>query len=464
MPHLSIRVNKEICFEGGYREGERERGGERWSRGEMEDASTLLKYAEQSEGDGYYGDAVSYYKRAMEQFLNIASTLKDEHRKGGILETVCLISRRVEALQTSPPSRRLTKSVSGGGGGGAHSYKNDGGDKCDTTEEDSMRSQIEALRLDPSKIKPVAWDDVVGMESTKKLLIKSVRVYNEMPHLIGGMRKAPTGILLYGPPGVGKTYIVNALATDCKRAFFNVPCEQLRSKYLGDSGKLIGAMFDVVRKSVPAILFIDEIDALCGDRDSGQQHGESSKALNTLLSQMDGLGNTMDGILLIGGTNRPHDIDGAMLRRFSRCIYTPLPSPEDRYELLKHSLSKNKGDYGPPIEDNLLKELAGKMQYFSNADIVKLVENAYESTWDTITEATHFRPVVSPSDPSKVCVIPCKPGDQGAKAITYSQIRDTSPIIPLALTYENLRDTLPLIKLTTNEKSIRMFEEWGSSL
>jgi vacuolar protein-sorting-associated protein 4 len=423
----------------------------------MEDAAVLLQYAKQSEDDGFTGDAISYYVRAMEQYLNLAPTIKDEHKKGGILETVCLISRRVELLRSMPSrgGRKVSPVVGGGGNGGG------GKDAAIGDEPNSMKSQIESLKLDAGTIKKIHWNDVIGMATTKKLLMKTISVYDRMPHLVGEMRKAPKGMLLFGPPGVGKTYIVSALASNCNRAFFNIPVHHLRSKFLGDSGKMIDAMFDVIRAAKPAILFIDEVDALCGDRESGQQHGESSKALNTLLTCIDGLGNSMDGVLFIGGTNRPFDMDDAVLRRMEHRIYTPLPDKKDRYQLLIHSLSQSKGDYGPPIEKHLLEDIAERMVNYSNSDIVNLVRNAYEATWDIITEATHFKAVLRPDDPTKYCVIPCKPDEEGAKKLSYEEINDLSMVRALALTYENLCDSLLEVKPVTSAKKIAKFEAWA---
>ena len=114
----------------------------------------------------------------------------------------------------------------------------------------------------------LGWDDVIGLESVKMELKMTVQYPMEIPQIYVGNRKAAKGILLYGPPGVGKTMIVKVLAKECGISFFSVTSPDIISKWVGDSAKNMKALFEKVKASKPAILFIDEIEAICPSRDS----------------------------------------------------------------------------------------------------------------------------------------------------------------------------------------------------
>jgi vacuolar protein-sorting-associated protein 4 len=160
----------------------------------------------------------------------------------------------------------------------------------------------------------VHWDDIAGLESAKEALKEAVILPMRFPHLFTGKRKPWRGILLYGPPGTGKSYLAKAVATEANATFFSISSSDLVSKWMGESERLVKQLFKMAREQKPSIIFIDEIDALCGTRGEGES--EASRRIKTeFLVQMNGVGTESDGVLILGATNIPWQLDPAIRRR-----------------------------------------------------------------------------------------------------------------------------------------------------
>ena len=189
------------------------------------------------------------------------------------------------------------------------------------------------------KEKPkVSWDDVIGLEDAKKSIRESIVYPVKRPDLfpLGW----PKGILLYGPPGCGKTLLAAAVASEIDATFYYVDAASIISKWLGESEKNVARLFSSARKSVskdrPAIIFIDEIDSLTSIHQV--EVGGETRARNQILKEMDGLSekSKTEHLYVIGATNKPWDLDEPFIRRFQKRIYVPLPNKENRLALFKH--------------------------------------------------------------------------------------------------------------------------------
>lgn len=193
------------------------------------------------------------------------------------------------------------------------------------------------------------------------------------PELFTGLRSPAKGLLLFGPPGNGKTLLARAVATECSATFFNISAASLTSKYVGDGEKLVRALFAIARELQPSIIFIDEIDSLLSERSSGEH--EASRRLKTeFLVEFDGLPTNPDSdkIVVLAATNRPQELDEAALRRFSKRVYVALPDSFTREILLQRLLEKQ----GSPLQVDAIKRLATCTEGYSGSDLTALAKDA----------------------------------------------------------------------------------------
>lgn len=221
----------------------------------------------------------------------------------------------------------------------------------------------------------VRFSDIVGMTGLKKTIrLKVVEPFRNPGLFERFSKKTGDGILLYGPPGCGKTMMAKAIASECQAEFLSVDISGVLSMWHGESEQNLAGIFARARAAKPCVLFFDELDAIAVSRAKVQT--QSARTLvNELLSQMDGLGKENSGIMILGATNMPWDIDSAAKRpgRFSRQVFVPPPDDEARRELLRLRL------HGVPLEKTVDPAvIAGKTPGFSGADLDGLIENAKE--------------------------------------------------------------------------------------
>ncbi|KAF5025182.1 hypothetical protein F66182_2758 [Fusarium sp. NRRL 66182] len=208
-----------------------------------------------------------------------------------------------------------------------------------------------ALEMVPPQDISVGFDDIGGLDMIIEELKESIIYPLTMPHLYSHaapLLSAPSGVLLYGPPGCGKTMLAKAVAHESGASFINLHISTLTEKWYGDSNKIVRAVFSLARKMQPAIIFIDEIDAVLGTRRSGE-HEASGMVKAEFMTLWDGLTSSNSSgmparIMVLGATNRINDIDEAILRRMPKKFPVSLPGTEQRRRILQLILQDTKTD------------------------------------------------------------------------------------------------------------------------
>jgi katanin p60 ATPase-containing subunit A1 len=226
----------------------------------------------------------------------------------------------------------------------------------------------------------ITWEDIGGLDETKR----------DIKYTLGlNLAKPPDevkittfrNILFYGPPGTGKTLLAAAtsnslkVTTEGQALFFNVKVSSVLSKYFGESSKIISEIYGAARDNSPSVVFLDEFESLTTSRDSGEQSGAERRILSTILAEMDGLsekGRSDIFVLTIAATNRPWDIDAAVMSRFEKQILIPLPDAESRRAILKIQLLRK----GYKVAEEVFEQLIGITEGYSGREIERLCKQA----------------------------------------------------------------------------------------
>ncbi len=250
-------------------------------------------------------------------------------------------------------------------------------EKLQVTWEDFMDAYRE---MQPSTMREVLiekpnihWDDIGGLEQVKQELREVVEWPMKYRKLFAHMKvKIPKGILLYGPPGTGKTLLAKAVATESEANFISVKGPEFLSKWVGESEKAVREVFRKARQAAPAVIFIDEIDAIAPMRGRDIGSHVTERVVSQILTEMDGL-EELHNVTVIAATNRPDILDPALLRpgRFDRIVYVPIPDRDARKEIFKIHLRGR-----PLAEDVDIDKLAEKTEGYTGADIEAVCNEA----------------------------------------------------------------------------------------
>lgn len=231
---------------------------------------------------------------------------------------------------------------------------------------------IAAQLIDPRDIS-ISWDSIAGLEEITQELRETVILPIQKRHLFTGSQliQPPKGVLLHGPPGCGKTMIAKATAREAGARFINLEVAALTDKWYGESQKLASAVFTLAVKIQPCIVFIDEIDSFLRSRDS-QDHEATAMMKAQFMCLWDGLITDPDcQVVVMGATNRPHDVDKAILRRMPAMFHVGLPNQQQRAGIIKLVLETE----GVSKDVNITK-IARLTEGFSGSDLRELCRNA----------------------------------------------------------------------------------------
>ncbi|MBA0615367.1 hypothetical protein Godav_015513 [Gossypium davidsonii] len=477
-----------------------------------EQAIEYVKQAVQEDNAGNYSKAFPLYMNALEYFKTHLKYEKNPKIREAITQKFTEYLRRAEEIRAvldeggpGPASngdaavatRPKSKPKSGGGEGG------DGEDPEQAKLRAGLNSAI--IREKPN----VKWNDVAGLESAKQALQEAVILPVKFPQFFTGKRRPWRAFLLYGPPGTGKSYLAKAVATEADSTFFSfssvmqlppsfylekgiggsskdgllcmhhwilmadrwqyshivvcsnrfptfsasVSSSDLVSKWMGESEKLVSNLFEMARDSAPSIIFIDEIDSLCGQRGEGNESEASRRIKTELLVQMQGVGHNDQKVLVLAATNTPYALDQAIRRRFDKRIYIPLPDVKARQHMFKVHL----GDTPHNLTESDFENLARRTEGFSGSDISVCVKDVlFEPVRKTQDAMFFFK------TPNNMWM-PCGPKQPGAVQITMQELAAkglAAQILPPPISRSDFDKVLARQRPTVSKADLEVHERF----
>jgi SpoVK/Ycf46/Vps4 family AAA+-type ATPase len=370
---------------------------------ELEKAATAYALdAVRLDKQGQKGRAITLYHKAIESLLQLVQLYPEYGLNKVYVQRAIAYQERIKALQGAVSSIEMNEATNNdGGGGGATAEGGGNGDNKPNNQE-----------LVVTEKPKVNWAEVIGLDTAKKAVKEAIVYPVQRPDLfpLGW----PRGILLFGPPGCGKTLLAAAVATEIDANFYSIDAASIMSKWLGEAEQNVAKLFGSARKSSsegkPAIVFIDELDSLMGAHTN--EVGGEIRVRNQFLKEMDGIvdkGKALH-VYVIGATNKPWDLDWAFIRRFQKRILVPLADNTTRLSMFKLYASNLQID-----QDVDLQELSRLSEGFSGSDIrdvcqsaqLKLIGEFFESGKAMDKEAkprfltmTDFRQILEERKPS----------------------------------------------------------------
>ncbi|KAJ1824649.1 Vacuolar protein sorting-associated protein 4 [Coemansia sp. RSA 2675] len=431
-------------------------------------AKDIVNRAIAEDNAGNYEEAYKLYQNAIEWYLTGIKYEKIDSRKLTIRKRLTEYMDRAEQLKEHlAKARDSRKPVSVGSGNGGAKKKAGAKDDDDSGGLDSetrkLRQGLEGAIL--SEKPNVHWDDVAGLDGAKEALKEAVILPIRFPQLFTGKRTPWRGILLYGPPGTGKSYLAKAVATEADSTFYAVSSSDLVSKWMGESERLVKNLFAMARENKPSIIFIDEVDSLCGTRGEGES--EASRRIKTeFLVQMNGVGNDDTGVLVLGATNIPWALDSAIRRRFEKRIFIPLPDAAARARMFQLHI----GNTPCTLTQRDYKMLAERTEGYSGSDIAVIVRDALMQPIRKVQVATHFKRVrcpvdrAAPAGPQRDYWTPCSPGDPHAIEKTWSEVASDElwePDLSSSDFLKAVKNSRPTVNDADLEKQIEFTSDFG---
>ena len=394
--------------------------------------SKLYQYAVQEaqaavalDEKGHYRQALNKYQRAAEILIQFVQFNKNPIMVRKCHDQIEQYINRANVLKAHLSGPRARKGRPSMGTSEAKDSEGKGEEGQYSAEEQEIIDSISGTILTESP--NVKWNDIAGLKSSKQALREAIVLPIMKPKLFTGARKPWSGILLFGPPGCGKTLLARAAATECEATFFSVSSADLLSKWLGESEKLISSLFKVARIKAPSLIFMDEIDSVATKRGEGHEGGGERRVKTQLLSEIQGVkSGSKKPLLVLGATNRPWDIDAAMLSRFEKKVYVPLPDLTARIGIFKiHTAGINMA-----LTEEDFIELGVRSEGYSGRDISNVCR--------------------------EVIMLPIRELDMGGLLENSDQ-----EVIVRDLNLKDFTKTLKKVKPMTTEAALKQYEQWA---
>ena len=332
---------------------------------ELERAATAYALdAVRLDKQGQKGRAITLYQKAIESLLQLVQLYPEYGLNKVYVQRAIAYQERIKSLQGAVSANEMNQAANNDGeGGGAATMEGNGNGISGKPNEELVMTERPKVN----------WQEVIGLDTAKKAVKEAIVYPVQRPDLfpLGW----PRGILLFGPPGCGKTLLAAAVATEIDANFYSIDAASIMSKWLGEAEQNVAKLFGSARKSATdgkaAIVFVDELDSLMGNHSN--EVGGEIRVKNQFLKEMDGIvdkGKALH-VYVIGATNKPWDLDWAFIRRFQKRILVPLADHATRLNMLKLYSSNLQID-----DDVDLHELARLAEGFSGSDIRDVCQSA----------------------------------------------------------------------------------------
>lgn len=425
-----------------------------------------IKRAVELDGEDY-NEAFKMYVNGVGQLLVAIKYEKNTMSKNIMMNMVNGYITRAEMIKTELKRQGEREEKRSSSQGSPKTIK-----ESDDDGNSALKSNILGTMINPSNIN-VSWDDVAGLDKAKETIREAVILPLRFPQLYTGNRKPWKGILLYGPPGTGKSFLAKAVASESNSTFFSISSSDLISKWQGESERGVKVLFETAREHAPAVIFIDEIDSLAGERTNGEQ--DSMRRVKTeFLVQMQGVNGSSDDkkrVLVLGATNTPWTLDPAFRRRFEKRIFIPLPNENARVLMFRKFLRDTENN----LKNSDFKELGKMTTNYSGSDIAVVLRDALMAPIRKCQNAKQFivndigtwSPITDYPSCSK-CPIDLSTNSSygkecktcGAKCIKLEDIPDPTLLNVPVVTFNDVVESINKNSSSVSNYELGQYTEW----